>query len=296
MLLRTRSASHITGEEIEVEELTPKESLEFFDSVLENELSLDQAVYKQGRSIDELQESIYRQTNGRPLFIFQSAIVYGESGSISTMLDVDISTTNEAIDFLYGRVLDYLSPAAKKLFGAMGLLVTPSDLSNLISKLQYILNMEKKEDEFLRALEELVKLKIITVIDDKYFKVYSNDISLLMGQSFEDPTGDVTNRLGIVGSDKKLDNDLSLLLDADNSRISRKPTEVQQKYRHLISREATPDDVRIKAISNLVQYLVEDTGSLDEGLGVFREFYPRYCMQTDFLKAYSVYLLAWCRC
>ena len=290
VVITTRSASHITGEEIEVEELTPEESLEFFDSVLKNELSLDNVSYKRGKGLKELQDGIHGQTNGRPLFIFQSAIIYGESGSISTMLDADVSTANEAIDFLYGRIFDYLSPAAKQLFGAMGLLTVPSDLSNLITKLQYILNMEKKEDEFYGAIGELVKLKIITVIDDKYFKVYSNDIALLMDQSFEDPSGNITERLGIVGSDKKLDNDYSLLIDADNSRISRKPTEVIQKYRHLISRLATPEDIKIKAIVNLAQYLVEDTGSLDEGLSVFNEFNPKYCNNIEFLKAYSVYL------
>lgn len=289
VVITTRSASNITGEEIEVKELSPSESLSFFDSVLENELSIDTKIYKKGRNSDELAESIHQLTNGRPLFIFQSAIIYGESGSIETMLDSKINTGKNAIEFLYGRIKDYLSDSALKIFGVMGILTSESDLINLLSKLQYILNMERDEYGFEKAVAELVKLKIITIVDEKYFKVYSSEIATLMRQSFQED-GSVTSRLQLIGTDKGLDNNLSLLNDADNSRVTRKPSEVKQKYRSIISRAATPVEIKIQAIINLAQYIIEDSGSYEEGISLLSEYQYTYDKSPLFVKTYSTYL------
>jgi hypothetical protein len=289
VVITTRSASNITGEEIEVKELSPSESLSFFDSVLENELSIDPSLYKKDKNVDHLSESIHSLTSGRPLFIFQSALIYGESGSIQTMLESHINTGKSAIEFLYGRIIEYLSSSARKLFGAMGLLTSEGDLSNLLSKLQYILNMEKDEHSFEKAVEELVKLKIITVVDNKYFKVYSSEIVTLMKQSFQDD-GSITSRLQVVGRDKNLDNNLSLLDDADNSRLTRKSSEVIQKYRSIISRMASPTDIKIQAIINLAQYLVEDNGSYDEGIALLEDSQHLYNTSPTFVKTYATYL------
>lgn len=289
VVITTRSANNITGEEIEVEELSPNESLNFFDSVLENELSIDSNLYKQGKDLKLLENAIHHLTNGRPLFIFQSAIIYGESGSISAMLKSNVNKEGSAIEFLYGRIIEYLSPSAKKVFGAMGLLTSDNDLSNLLTKLQYILNMEKNEHIFEKSIEELTKLKIVTITDNKYFKVYSSEIVSLMKESFEDD-GSVTSRLQVVGKDKNLDNNLSLLDDADNSRLTRKPSEVKQKYRALLSRNATPSEIKVQAVINLVQYVVEDNGSYDEGISILEEYQHEYVSSPTFVKTYSTYL------
>lgn len=289
VVITTRSASNITGEEIEVEELSPSESLSFFDSVLENEIAIDPSLYKQGNSIENLEKSIHALTSGRPLFIFQSALIYGATGSIQTMLETHINTGKNAIEFLYGRIIEYLSPNARKLFGTMGLLTSDGDLSNLLSKLQYILNMEKDEQGFEKAVEELVKLKIITVVNGKYFKVYSSEIATLMKQSFQDD-GSITSRLQLVGRDKNLDNNLSLLDDADNSRLTKKSTEVIQKYRAIISRGATPTNIKIQALINLAQYVVEYTGSYDEGIAIFQDSQHLYNTDSEFVKTYATYL------
>jgi GTPase SAR1 family protein len=289
VVITTRSASNITGEEIEVKELSPSESLDFFDSVLENELSINPSLYKKDKDIKWLADSIHSLTSGRPLFIFQSALIYGENGSIHAMLEADVNTGRNAIEFLYGRIIEYLSSNARKLFGAMGLLTSDGDLSNLLSKLQYILNMEKDDLSFEKAVEELVKLKIITVVDSKYFKVYSSEIIILMKQSFQDD-GSITSRLQLVGRDKNLDNNLSLLDDADNSRITKKSSEVKQKYRSIIARPATPTEIKIQAIINLAQYLVEDNGSYDEGITLLEDYQHLYNTSPTFVKIYATYL------
>lgn len=289
VVITTRSASSITGEEIEVEELSSKESLEFFDSVLLNELELDNSIYLNSKKVDEFEEKLYKLTNGRPLFIYQSALIYGETNSLTKMLESNINESENAIDFLYGRIIEYLSKNAVKMFGAISLLTSINDLTNLISKLKYILNLEKNEDLFRESLEELAKLKIIKIIDNKYFRVYSSDIISIMSESL-DNSGELVSRLQLVGRDKNMDSNLSLLKDADNSRILNKPTEVEQKYRHLISREATPSDIKMKAIINLGQYLIEDRGEYTKGLNLFREYQHIFDKEYIFIKAFSAYL------
>lgn len=292
VVITTRSANHITGEEIEVLELNKDETLEFFESVLVNELGVDPGCYKRGISLEQFKNALHELTSGRPLFIFQSAFIYGESGSVDRLLEQDLKSNDAAIDFLYGRILDYLSVDARKIFGAMGMIVSDGDLSNVISKLKYILNMEKDDQKFDSAIAELVKLKIIKIVDQKFFRVYSSEIAQIMRESFkaDGDAGAITSRLQVVGDDKRLDNDKALLLDADSARVSHKISDVVNKYRHIISRPVTPDEIRVRAIVNLAQYLIEDVSNYDDGIGVLNEFNIRYKSNAEFVRAYTKYL------
>ncbi|NTY41147.1 NB-ARC domain-containing protein [Burkholderia diffusa] len=292
VVITTRSANHITGEEIEVLELSKEETLSFFDSVLESDLLMDPEAYKHSIDLSKFESALHELTSGRPLFIFQSAMIYGQSGSIPELLRVDLRGKRESIEFLYGRIWDYLSVDARRIFWAMGQLVTENDLSNVLSKLRYILSMERDEQKFNSAIGELVKLKVVKLADGKFFKVYSSEIATIMRESHidEGDAGGIKSRLLTVGSDKKLDSNLALLNDADSSRVSHKVTEVVNKYRHLISREATPREIKAKAVVNLAQYLIEDAGDYDHGIKVFEEFNLKYNKFPEFVKAFATYL------
>jgi hypothetical protein len=292
VIITTRSANHITGEEIEVLELSSKETVSFFDSVLASDLGIDPQNYKRTVDSSKFEVALHELTSGRPLFIFQSAIIYGQAGSISELLDVDLRGRSDAIDFLYGRIWDYLSPDAKRVFWAMGLLISENDLSNVLSKLRYILNMEKDEHKFSSAIAELVKLKVIKITDGKFFRVYSSEIAAIMRDATidEGEAGSIKGRLVTVGSDKKLDSNLALLNDADSSRVTHKVSEVINKYRHIISRQATPPIIKAKAVINLAQYLIEDAGDYDQGIRVFEEFSILYNKTPDFVRTFSTYL------
>lgn len=292
VVITTRSASHITGEEIEVLELSKEETVSFFDNVLEFDLGIDPKAYKRNIDLDVFQSTLHELTSGRPLFIFQSAIIYGQKGSIADLLGIDLRGRRESIEFLYGRIWDYLSTDAKRVFWAMGQLVSENDLSNVLSKLRYILNMEKDEQKFNKAIDELVKLKVVKVPDGKFFKVYSSEIAEIMRDSRIDDSdaGSIKGRLLTVGSDSKLDSNIALLNDADSSRVSHKASEVINKYRHIISRPATPVVIKAKAVVNLAQYLIEDAGDYDSGIKVFEEFNLRYNRSPEFVKAFATYL------
>jgi hypothetical protein len=292
VIITTRSANHITGEEIEVLELSSKETVSFFDSVLRSDLGIDPDTYKKNIDANRFENALQELTSGRPLFIFQSAMIYGRAGSINELLAIDLRGRIEAIEFLYGRIWDYLSPDAKRVFWAMGLLVTENDLSNVLSKLRYILNLEKDEHRFNGAIAELIKLKVATVTDNKFFRVYSSEISSIMRESAidEGDAGGIKSRLQTVGSDRKLDSNLALLNDADSSRVTHKVSEVIIKYRHIISRPASPENIKEKAVVNLSQYLIEDAGDYDQGIRTLEEFSTYYNKSSDFVKTFSTYL------
>ncbi|CAE6972813.1 NB-ARC domain-containing protein [Paraburkholderia nemoris] len=292
VVITTRSANHITGEEIEVLELSKSETISFFDSVLESDLHIDPLTYKRTIDLEKFEIALHELTSGRPLFIFQSAMIYGQSSSISELLSIDLRSRRESIEFLYGRIWDYLSADAKRVFWAMGQLVSDNDLSNVLSKLRYILSMERDEHKFDSAIGELVKLKVVKLTDGKFFKVYSSEIAAIMRESRidEGDAGGIKSRLLTVGSDKKLDSNLALLNDADSSRVSHKMPEVIIKYRHLISRSATPREIKAKAVVNLAQYLIEDAGDYDHGIKVFEEFNLEYNKSAEFTRVFATYL------
>jgi len=151
--------------------------------------------------------------------------------------------------------------------------------------------MESYDDRFDLAIAELVKLKLIKLQSDKYFKVYSSEIARLAIDSTADLVdGDIKNRLQIVGTDKTLDHDMSLLNDADNSRISHKIADVVQKYQAIISRTATPEGMRITAIVNLAQYLIDDKGDYHGGIRELDKHDHLYNTDYQFVSTYTSYL------
>jgi hypothetical protein len=140
VVLTTRSATFVTGEEIKTNELNIQETKKFLIEAAQIELP--------GYNINHLEKEILEKdnlnkiheiTSGRPLFIFQFVVLLGQKGSIEETLNYDIKSTKAAINFLYDRIYDYLSPDAKNMFVAVSLLTTEDDLTNLIEKLRFIL-------------------------------------------------------------------------------------------------------------------------------------------------------------
>ena len=110
-------------------------------------------------------DKIHQITSGRPLFVLQLASLIVQTGGLDEVLKMDIKSSTPAKNFLYDRILEYLSKNARNMFLGIGLLADKKDLTGLINNLKYILNLEDKEDVFENALQELVKLKIITIED-----------------------------------------------------------------------------------------------------------------------------------
>ncbi|MDY6992423.1 MAG: hypothetical protein SVR94_07425 [Pseudomonadota bacterium] len=186
-----------------------------------------------------------------------------------------------AIDFLFGRIYEYLSQKAKDLFVVLSLLVTQDDLSNVMEKAQYVLNLEHETDRFNSAVNELVKLKIIKLDNErKFFEIYSKEIFQIMSNYFEKRPrsfrGNCVSRRNQVNRDKNLDVEHSLLLTADANRLARNEIEVVDNYKQIINRATSPLGVKLPAILNLAAYLV-DRGKKEDAL----KYLDDYCFHFD---------------
>ena len=295
VLLTTR-ANVIIGDEFPTHELSIDYTTGFIEEIMKSEFP-EYAT----RAADELKKGNIRQrvfdiTNGRPLFIFQLAHIWAQSGSLSDAVDYSVKDREDAIEFLYGRIYNYLSEAGRDLFRAIGLLVTELDMSNLIDKLRFIVNMETDEDRFEQGMQDLVKLRIIERFENGFFTVYSGDILRIMRNEFDKASdhwrGHVNQRLLRITRDKKTDTEQALLENANTARYSRSEAEVVDLYREIIKRDSSPREIRSQALLNLADYLFNYRSKKDVAVSVFREYEHSFGDDPLIIRMYANYCWA----
>ncbi len=272
VIITTRAANINIGQEFQTNELTQEETKRFLLEVIKNEELGSDEIIKHELDIPEKNHKVFEITSGRPLFIFQFAFIIGQKG-FTDAVNYKIKEGDTAINFLYGRIYEYLSPKAKDLFVVLSLL---DDLSNVIEKAQYILNLEHESDVFNSAVNELVKLKIIKIDDEhKFFEIYSKEIFQIMSDYFEKRPGPFKGNCVIrrnqVNRDKTLDVEHSLLLTANANRLAKNEIEVIDSYKQIINRTTSPLEVKLPAILNLAAYLV-DRGKKELALRYLDEY------------------------
>ncbi len=293
-IIVTTRADFKLGDEIQTNELDENGTRDFFIKILENEFSA-LPIENWKRSILESDNSrkLFLITNGRPLFIFQFAHTLLQTGNINEALAIDIKESTMAIDFLYGRIYNYLSKSAKDIFVAISLLVTSNDLSNLVNKLMYVLNLEDEEDKFKSAIQELVKLRIIEIKENDFFKVYSKEIYQKMNDYFlkrdEGFIKICKQRLLQVSKDKKLDNEVALLQNADTNRLTKNEEEVISSYRFILNRTTSPLAIKLQATLNLSSYLFTDRGKKESAIRLLEENHHLFFREGKFIKMYATY-------
>jgi len=292
VILTTRSATLITGEEIETNELDETKTIDFLIEAFKNEIPTYN-VEKDIKAFRKHSKIIHQITSGRPLFILQFAILLAQKGSLEETLSIDIKSLDEAKNFLYDRIYDYLSQDAKNMFLAINLLVDRADLTGLINNLKFILNKEDKIEEFEDALNELIKLKIIVLEDKDFFKVYSSEILKIMQSYYENKgsgyDGDITNRYTQISSNEKLDTDYALLKVADSNRIISSESEVENQYRRIIKRENATFEIRVKALLNYANYLFSQKGQVEKSLKLFDDYWHWFNKTPEFIIMQSRY-------
>ncbi len=295
VLLTTRSATLITGEEIETGELNEDQTIKFLIEAFENEIP-SYNVKNDLKGLKKNRQLIHTITSGRPLFILQFAILLAQKGSLEETLSVDIKSTEEAKNFLYDRIYEYLSHDAKNMFLAINLLVSKDDRSALLDNLKFILNKEEEEEAFDNALNELIKLKIIVIEDKDFFKVYSPEIVKLMRHYYENKGreyhGDITSRFNLINSDESLETDDALLKVADANRLISSESEVENQYRRIIKRESTSDEVRVRAVLNFASYLFSQKSKVDKTIKLFEDYWHWFNRFPDYTIMYSRYCWA----
>lgn len=296
VILTTRSAMLISGVEIQSNELTIEKTAEFLRTALLNEFpTFNISLIEKDLSSNEFKQKLHRITSGRPLFILQFATLLVQNGGVNDIINFDIKSTPNARNFLYDRIVDYLSLDAKNMFLAIGLLADNNDHSGLLDNLRYILNLEDKEERFQSSLNELVKLKIINV-EDKFFKVYSPEIHDLMKEYYQkkstDYDGSITSRFNSIAERKDLDTELALLEAANACRLISNNAEVENKYRFIINRKKTSKETKLKAILNFASYLSLN-GQNDKTIKLFDDYYPIFRNNYTFINNYAKYCWAY---
>lgn len=286
VILTTRSATLITGIEIESNELNEEKTIEFLIAATKNEFP-DINFEKDFKLFRKYSKQIFEITSGRPLFILQFLILYTQNGSINETLLIDIKSLDQARSFLYDRIYDYLSSDAKNMFLAINLLITSDDdLTGLIANLKFILNKEDDTSSFDNSLNELIKLRIIERLDEDFFRVYSPEILKLMRNYYENKgkeyDGDITNRYNLIKSGEKLETEYALLKIADSKRLESSENEVENQYRRIIKRESAKYEVRLKALFNYANYLFTQKGQIDKAIKLFSDYWHWFKSDAEF--------------
>jgi len=289
----TTRANLIIGDEYQTNELDPHETRSFLVEILRSEFNrfhveqLENELNTNNRYL-----TVHEITSGRPLFVYQFAYMWMQSGTIESALTRNIKQEKHAIDFLYGRIYDYLSLMSKDIFVVIGQIVTEDDLTNLIDKVKYILNLEGN-DKFQDGIRDLEKLRIIEVLEGKFFRVYSKEILQAMSTQFakrnDSFRGSVIRRLQHVTKDKGLDNDSALLHNANTARVSRSEEEVISLYRNVINRANSNIEVRMQAVFNLSDYLFNSRGKKDEAVKLFKDYEHLFNEEAAFTRLHALY-------
>lgn len=297
-VLITTRANIIIGEELKTNELDLNDTASFLKQVFLNEIGdqLSTNNFLQNLEQDDIIKKVHWITSGRPLFIYQLAYLIAQKGNLEDALKFDIKKSENAINFLYGRIYDYLTPLAKDIFAAISLLVTEEDLSNVVKKLSYILNLENNEDEFNNALAELIKLKILEIKENNFFYLYSKEILLIMRDRFNSKPdwfkGNCKKRLSQISRDKKLDTEQALLQFANTNRYSKNEEEVVSSYKQILNRKHAPKEIRLQAILNLTSYLVIDRGKRESAIKILNDSFNEFNDEGQFIKMLSTYYWA----
>lgn len=304
VLITTRNRFLEIGKGISTSELSPEETVDFFLQVLVERYKYNpQQIDKIKKDIidENMSDSIYLITTGRPLFIFTLANYFAQmGGQLSTVLKQsevkDISSHPEAIDFLYGRVYDQLNQdvLAQDIFCVIGLLTPKDKLSSLISHLKYVLNRFRNEDEdFESAFKKLLDLKIV-ILQGEFYKIYSKEILELMYSKYQHSSsanrGVWNSRFRTIETNLSKETGEALLLYADSSRNSGQTEQyVVDKYSELINIDTIPEQIRITALLNLTEYLYNSRGNKFAAVDKF-ENYIKLFKNFDVVWRYSEYL------
>ena len=277
VLITTRAHVKI-GHEFNVHELDKRTTIDFLRQIMEqrhsgmNDSDLDK---------DEVQEEIYKETSGRPLFILIFAVLWAMRGNLKEALrSGNIISGDEAVKFLFDRVTDSLSPTGRKIFGAISRLMLRDQLICRLTILQYVVDMESRSEEFNRGIEELVSFMTVRSDPSKdSIEVLSKDILRYMQNTYDslhiELKESIQNHLDSMTADVSFGVDRSLLEKANEARNSEGvlgKKKVKGLYLKIIERDSCSMEIKSEAIRNLADYLYNNCNEKEEAVELYQKF------------------------
>jgi len=290
VLFTTRSKICI-GQEISLHELDESTSMTFVKSIIK-------AHYTENiRQFDTVCKdlifikSLHDATDGRPIFLFQFAHIFAQSG-IANGNWQEIKKTDSAKEFLFGRIYSYLSKQAQDLFCAIPRIISPEEVVFRKDILFFIVRQYIEEKDAEPYFEELELLKVVEIYDGGTYRVYSNEILKMMSDAHENREiaykDTIKNNIRTIGDPSSITTSVyqARFDEANKLRHKGNRLEVEEAYRSILRIKDAPYDIRKRSLINLVSYVSIEHLSHQSAIKAFEDFYNHFKGDTDLLKLY----------
>lgn len=280
VIITTRNLRLAIGKPIPTSELDCTATSKFLQNIIDSKSPEISDVLKRELSQNAVREKVLAATNGRPIFIYQFAYIYMQTGMQGKILSA-LHTTPDARDFLYGRIYDYLTETAKTVFSSIPPVIN-EDLLFRFDMLRYILQKEIiDDDKFEAAIDELSNQLIVERYTDTQGRVYAQELLAIMQERFDsmiEPRKDAIRRLIESLGGKEISGTIeeAMLQEADQSRRTGNVVEIISKYRRVLNLKNCPSNVRKQALMNAASYLTIHDLNPKAASELFGEFYPNF--------------------
>lgn len=290
VLFTTRTKICI-GQEISLHELDESTSMTFVKSIIKayypDNIRQYDAVCKDPVFI----KSLHNATDGRPIFLFQFAHIFAQSGLANDNWQ-EMNKTKSAKEFLFGRIYSYLSKKAQDLFCAIPCIISPEEVVFRKDILFFIVRQYIEEKDADQYFKELELLKVVEIYDGNIYRVYSNEILKMMSNAYEIREtaykDTIKNNIRTIGDPSSVTTSIyeARFDEANKLRHKGNRLEVEEAYRSILRTNDAPYEIKKHALINLVSYVSIEHLSHQSAIKAFEDFYDQFEDDTDLLKLY----------
>lgn len=295
ILITTRNKRFSTGVEIKLDELREDDTKKFLEEIFRNEYPKYFKEISRVLSDREKLAVIQEATSGRVLFLYHFANLFVQKGMSNRIVE-DLKSSDNAKEFLYGKLYDYLGKTAQMEFVVISQIAGEKDLIFKESVLLYILS-EKDKEELNNGLLELVEQKIIERYDEENYRIYSQDIFERMESCYQNSKtvfkDKIKTKINTIGGARIKGTVYEALLEEANaSRSKGNVKDTLQKYKHILNEKECPKEIKKRAILNLTSYININLIDNEQTIAIFEEYMDKleFHDDVDIVKMYVQYL------
>ena len=279
VVITTRNLRLAIGTAIKTDSLDAPTTCDFLQTIIDSKSPELSNVLRKELARKGVSEKLLAATNGRPIFIYQFAYLYMQTGMRSDIFS-ELHNGTEARNFLYGRVYDYLTETGKIVFSAIQTIVN-DDLLFRFDILRYILENEVPDnDKFDAAIEEIREQLVIEQYSDIQGRVYAQELLPVMQERYMDLVSSrrnaIQHRIKNLGG-KEISGTIeeAMLQEADKSRLSGNVEEIIEKYRQVLKLKDCPTKLSRQALLNATSYL-SSLALSSNAAELFAEYFPLF--------------------
>lgn len=280
VIITTRNLRLAIGKPIPTSELDSTATSRFLQNIIDSKCPEISSILKRELSQNNVADKILAATNGRPIFIYQFAYIYMQTGMQKELFSA-LHKSPDARDFLYGRIYEYLTETAKTVFSSIPPVIN-EDLLFRFDMLRFILQKEiTDDDKFEAAIDELSDQLIVERYTDTQGRVYAQELLSIMQERYDnlsDSRREAIRRFIESLGGKQISGTIeeAMLQEADQSRRTGNIMEIIGKYRRVLNYKDCPTNVRKQALMNAASYLTIHDLNPKAASELFAEFYPYF--------------------